>query len=462
MAPVIVWFRSDLRLSDNAALAEACASGLPVLPLYVHDTHTAGAWQLGAASALWLHHSLKALQGDLAQLGLSLQVYKGNPLEVLQHLHHETGFTHLYWNRVYEPHATQRDSAIKSAFKAMGVEVHSFQGNVLHEPPTFKNGSGEPFKVFTPFYKAALAKLALPAPIPAPKTATPCVCAPVPVETLGLLPPIPWDKDLMAHWHPGEQGANAQFEQFLTKGLEGYKEGRDRPDKPHTSRLSPHLHFGEISVGRLFRLCLDRGADAEKFLAEVGWRDFSIHLLYHFPHLPDAPLQPRFNAFPWGADVKALTAWQKGQTGYPIIDAGMRQLWQTGWMHNRVRMIVASFLVKHLLTPWQLGEKWFWDTLVDADLASNSASWQWVAGCGADAAPYFRVFNPVLQGLKFDPDGTYVRQFVPEIAHLPTAHIHTPWEAPVPPKNYPAPIIGLAEGRDRALAAFAKLKETAA
>ncbi len=465
--PVCVWFREDLRLADNPALHEAHESGHPVIGVFIEDYGADyqydGRWKPGAASRVWLHHSLTALVGDFNKKGGTFLIRTGDALDVLQKLHEETGFTALYWNRRYAPMAIARDERVKTHFKKLRIDVQSFKGAVLFEPWDIATQGGQPYKVFTPFAKACMAQVpaigkALPAPDrlesyqhSIPKGA---------VDDLRLLPATRWDNKFAEHWQPGENGATARLRAFVREALAHYDTGRDRPDKDGTSRLSPHLRWGEISP-RAAWLAVEghTGKGPETYLRELIWREFATHLLYHFPDMPDEPLQKNFADMPWEYDADALQAWQTGHTGIPIVDAGMRQLWETGWMHNRVRMIVASFLTKHLLQPWQKGEEWFWDCLVDADLANNAVNWQWVAGCGADAAPYYRVFNPLLQGEKFDPAGDYVRKFVPELAHMPAKYIHQPWMAPVPPKNYPAPIIDLKEGRERALKAFEKIKK---
>ncbi|HYE47982.1 MAG TPA: deoxyribodipyrimidine photo-lyase [Azospirillaceae bacterium] len=475
-APVIVWFRRDLRLADNPALA--AAAGRPVLPLFVLDEEAPGRWRPGGASRWWLHHSLAALAASLARLGLPLLLRRGPAARVVPALAAETGAAAVHWNRRYEPWAVARDAALKAELAASGVGARSFNGSLLAEPWQLSTGAGRPYRVFTPFWRALLAAPppAPPLPVPAGLTAPAQVPRGDRLEDWGLLPSGPdWAGGLRDTWTPGEAGAAGRLARFLEGPAAAYGAARDLPGTEGTSRLSPHLHFGEISPRQVWAQaqaamgCHDREgmvAGIESFLREIGWREFCYNLLYHFPTLPEVPLNPEFEAFPWSDDRTALSAWTRGRTGYPIVDAGMRQLWATGWMHNRVRMIAASFLVKHLLLPWREGAAWFWDTLVDADLANNSAGWQWVAGCGADAAPYFRVFNPVLQGRKFDPAGAYVRRWVPELARLPDAWVHEPWRAPAdvlaragvrPGRDYPEPVVALEAGRERALAAYATL-----
>jgi deoxyribodipyrimidine photo-lyase len=458
-----MWFRQDLRLADHPALTAAAAAG-EVIPLFILDDQTPGEWRWGGASRWWLHKSLEALQ---TQIPLVLR--RGEAVEVLHKVISETGAKSLFFTRDYAPWSGTLEARVKTMCDGVGVDCHRYGGFLLHEPEAIKTGAGQFFKVYTPFSRACFAMGA-----PRPLKPVPSISrwtGKVATETLhdwALLPAKPdWAKGIAAHWQPGEAGAQGKLKDFIAHGLKGYAEGRDRTDKNFTSRLSPHLHWGEISPHQVWHgissaMAQSNGGldhDGEKFLKEVLWREFSNQLLHHVPHLPEKPFKPEFEDFPWIDNRTALKAWQKGQTGYPIVDAGMRELWATGIMHNRVRMIVASFLVKHLLIPWQEGERWFWDTLVDADIANNAASWQWVAGCGADAAPYFRVFNPFLQGEKFDPDGVYVKRWVPELVDVPTAFIHKPWEMVVPPAGYPKPIIDHARGRERALAAFKNIKK---
>ena len=482
-APVIVWFRQDLRLADNPALAAAMATGAPVLPVYILAYTDERA--PGGASRWWLDRSLAALDDALGNRGSRLVLRRGNAADTLAALLRETGAGAVYWNRRYEPAAIERDKRVKTALQDAGIDARSFNAALLHEPWTVKTQQGNPYKVFTPFWRAirALPKdRALP-DIPGALTSPAQWPNSEELADWALAPSTPdWAGGLRAHWQPGELGARSRLTKFIDEALADYRSGRDRPDLAGTSRLSPHLHFGEIGPRQIWQAIAGRtdqpshggegtptaiDAAAESFLRELGWREFTHHLLYHWPDLPAANWKRSFDGFPWLDDANGLTAWQRGLTGYPIVDAGMRELWQTGWMHNRVRMIVASFLVKDLLIDWRIGERWFWDTLVDADLAQNAASWQWVAGSGADAAPYFRVFNPVLQGRKFDPDGTYVRRFVPELADLPSDHIHAPWEAPAPVlamagvrlgASYPPPVVDHGRARERALAAYQALK----
>jgi deoxyribodipyrimidine photo-lyase len=472
----LLWFRQDLRLQDNAALHAALARGGPIVPVYILDDAGEGDWPAGGASRWWLHQSLRSLDASLRELGGKLILARGDSSETLRGLAAALGAGAVYWNRRYEPASIARDTALKTALTAEGFEAKSFNSALLFEPHTIQNKQGAPFQVFTPFWRHCLAQpvadeievtvKAWPAPPRWPES--------LPLDELRLRPTIPWDAQFYETWTPGEAGARKRLKQFLAKAADSYGERRDHPGVEGVSRLSPHLHFGEIGPRQIWSAARALGKDSgvfptsvgvQKFLSEVGWREFSHHLLFHFPQTPAQPLRAEFVNFPWAQDPggKKLQAWRRGRTGYPIVDAGMRQLWATGWMHNRVRMIVASFLVKHLRLPWQRGAAWFWDTLVDADLAQNTLGWQWSAGCGADAAPYFRVFAPVLQGMKFDGDGAYVRRWVPELAKLPDEYLHAPWEAPPEVlaragvdlgKTYPAPIVDHKTARAEALAAF--------
>ena len=467
--PALVWFRQDLRLTDHAALHAAVESGRAILPVYVLDDAAAGTWAAGGASRWWLHHSLTSLARDLAATGAKLVLRRGDSAAALAALARDAGAAEIYCGAAVEPWARALELRVRDRLAADGVALRRFRTATLFDPERIRTQAGGIYGVYTPFSRACFA-LEAPRLLPAPARIS--SVAPPGSDRLAdwrLLPAKPdWAGGLRAAWQPGEAGAQAALRRFLNGALARYAARRDFPGETGTSRLSPYLHFGEISAGQVWRAAqaMADGQDAEKFLKEVLWREFSQYLLYHHPALPDAPLRAEFARMPWRDDTESLRAWQRGMTGVPIVDAGMRELWQTGWMHNRVRMVVASFLVKHLLIDWRAGARWFWDTLVDADLGSNAASWQWVAGCGADAAPYFRVFNPVLQGKKFDPDGAYVRRFVPELARLDRAFVHAPWEAPgdalaraglVLGRDYPAPIVGLAEGRAQALTAFAGL-----
>ncbi len=472
-APVLLWFRQDLRLADNPSVRAAADSGRPVIPVFVLDRESPGRWAPGGASLWWLHHSLASLDRSLRARGSRMVLRRGRWEEEIPRLAAETGATLVLANRLYEPWAREADKKTAEALRRVGVEIRGCNASLLFEPWTVRTKTGGPYGVYTPFARACFAARPPTDPQPVPDR----LLAPdrwpgsEDLAAWRLLPSAPdWAGGLRETWTPGEAGAEARLERFLARGLAAYAETRNRPDLDLTSGLSPHLHWGEISPGRIWRAVEAsvhaNSLSAETFLKELIWREFSYHLLWHRPEMPDKPLKPEFARFPWREDDLALKAWQRGRTGYPIVDAGMRQLWHTGWMHNRVRMIVASFLVKHLLLPWQEGEAWFWDTLVDADLASNSASWQWVAGSGADAAPYFRIFAPVTQGQKFDPQGDYVRRWVPELAKLPAQFIHAPWTAPPIVlkeagvelgRAYPRPIVDHAAARARALAALATI-----
>ncbi|MBV9249761.1 MAG: deoxyribodipyrimidine photo-lyase [Acetobacteraceae bacterium] len=469
--PVLLWFRNDLRLTDHAALLAALETGQPVLPVYVLDDESAGCWAMGGASRWWLHYSLAALAKDLRRRGATLVLRRGRaPLEIAR-LAQETGATRVFTGVMPEPHARAADQATAAALKQRGGELHPYHTTMLFRPDAIRTNSGGAFSIYSAFARACLMLGDPPPPATAPEH-IPCPATPA-SDTLDdwqLLPTRPdWTGGLRATWAPGETGAENRLNAFLRGHAEKYAIRRDYPGTDGTSRLSPHLHFGEISAAQLWHAAQRHMSSQPRasFLRELLWREFAMHLLWDNPQLPVTPLRPQFAAMPWRDDAKSLSAWQRGRTGIPIVDAGMRQLWETGWMHNRVRMIVASFLVKHLLIRWQQGEAWFWDTLVDADLANNSASWQWVAGCGTDAAPYFRIFNPVLQGRKFDPEGAYVRHFVPELARLQSHDIHAPWEAPplaladsgvTLGGNYPRPITDLTMARRRALDALAAMR----
>jgi deoxyribodipyrimidine photo-lyase len=476
----LVWFRRDLRLADNPALARAASAGERIVAVYVHAPDEEAPWSPGAASRWWLHHSLAALDATVRAAGIELTVRRGPTLPSLAGLAREVGATRIVWNRLYDPSLVARDTAVKAGLRKLGLECESYNACLLHEPWEIRTAQGGPYRVFTPFWRSCQAQLdAQPAPLAPPRR----LCGPaqrpdsVPLDRLELLPRIRWDKGFAAHWEPGEDGAHRRLQAFCAEWLDGYDAGRNRPDQPASSRLSPHLHFGEVSP----RQCLvaarnavvERPAahkSADSFIRELGWREFAHHLLHHFPHTTEHPLDERFERFPWAANRALLAAWQRGRTGYPIVDAGLRELWTTGWMHNRVRMIVASLLTKNLQQPWLDGARWFWDTLVDADLAANTLGWQWTAGCGADAAPFFRIFNPVLQAERYDPARIYLRRWLPELAQLPDQWIHRPWQAPAEVlaragvalgETYPYPAVDLPASRQAALAAYGTLKEPA-
>ena len=476
--PVLVLFRHDLRLADNRALDAAVRSGKPVLPVFVFDEQSRGVRPIGSARHWWLHQSLAALASDLADKGARLVFRRGRTDAVVDALIAETGADRVVWNRRYDPPGAAIDAAMKENLRARGIECESFDGQLLHDPTRLRTGTGGHYRVYSPFWRALIAEPAPRAPLDAPKTLR-AFDAPLPGDDLAswnLLPTGPdWAGGLRAAWTPGEAGAAARLRAFLAGAIDGYGDNRDRPGLASTSRLSPHLAHGEITPFQIWRAVRDAtdgipAGDAEKFLKEVVWREFSYHLLVHHPDLADRNYNGDFDGFGWRPSPDLLDAWREGRTGYPIVDAGMRELWQTGWMHNRVRMVCASVLTKHMLQDWREGERWFWDTLVDADPASNAASWQWVAGSGADAAPYFRIFNPTLQGEKFDGDGEYVRRFVPELRHLPNRFLHRPGEAPALVlaeagvklgRDYPVPVVEHAHARDRAMAAYNAMRGSA-
>ncbi|MDT0167681.1 deoxyribodipyrimidine photo-lyase [Pseudarthrobacter sp. BRE9] len=464
----LVWLRDDLRLDDNPALDAAAALGLPLTVVYVLDEESAGIRPLGGATRWWLHHSLASLASVLEARGSRLLLRRGPAGQVIKDVAAQTGARHLFWNRRYGQPERTIDAAIKEWAGEKGLEASSFQANLLFEPWTVKTGSGGPYKVFTPFWRACLAgqevrdPLEPPARIPGPPSGR--LQAGDDLDSWRLLPSSPdWSGGLAATWTPGEEGAHHRLEEFLDGPAGEYGTGRNLPGVEGTSRLSPHLRFGEVSPFRVWREIRRHypqkvPADVGIFRSELGWREFCWQLLYNNPDLATRNYRPEFDRFAWQPPGRSeLSAWQQGRTGYPLVDAGMRQLWQTGWMHNRVRMAAASFLVKNLLADWRIGEQWFWDTLVDADAASNPANWQWVAGSGADASPYYRIFNPVTQSRKFDAGGRYLREFVPELANLDNKSIHEPWKTGVP--DYPEPLIELPESRERALAAYQQLKD---
>ena len=450
-APALLWFRQDLRLSDNPALAAALERHAPLIPVFVWAPEEERDWPPGAASRWWLDRSLAALAADLEKRGSRLIVRRGPTEAALRRLFVETGASAVLWNRRYEPAAVARDRDLKAKLRASGLDARSFNGSLLFEPWTIRNSSGEPFRIFTPFWRACMNATVAPASKGAPKRLPSPENWPVSLDRaeLRLEPAVDWAVGLREAWQPGEAGARRQMQRFVTEALAEYPVNRDRPGLPGTSRLSPHLHFGEIGPGEVWRAILGMMNTSQRasevYLRQLGWREFAHHLLYHHPESPNHALKPQFAGFPWRPHPEYFKAWKLGETGYPLVDAGMRQLWRTGWMHNRVRMVVASFLVKHLLVGWQEGAAWFWDTLVDADLANNTLGWQWAAGCGADAAPYFRIFNPAIQAGKFDPGGDYVHRWVPELARLASGQ---------PGETYPLPIVDHGEARKRALAAL--------
>lgn len=480
IAPAVVWFRDDLRVSDHPALMRAAESGRPVIGVYVFDER-AGGRPLGGAARWWLHGSLRALGAALAALGGTLALLRGDEHDTIVSFAAALGAGAVYWSRRYALAARAVDNAVQTALDAQGIAVETFNASLLFEPGDLVNADGRPYQVFSAYWRAAMRRGVPAPPLGAPRRlnggALPAALARqcVALDALGLEPTGPdWAGGLRDAWRFGEDAAHRRLRAFVDSRLGGYAAERDRPGIASTSRLSPYVRFGNLSARQLWHAAADAyahgaatQADLDKFLSELGWREFGWTQLHHFPDLPRRNLRHTLDGMPWRDDPAALTAWRRGATGYPFVDAGMRELWATGWMHNRVRMVCASFLVKHLLIDWRVGEAWFWDTLVDADAASNAANWQWVAGCGADAAPYFRIFNPVAQGRKFDPDGAYVRRWVPELAGLPPATIHEPWAAPGAQlaaagvrlgETYPLPIVAHDAARRRALDAFGAIR----
>lgn len=476
MNTAIVWFRQDLRLSDHPALARALASHERVVPVYIHTPDELGRWRPGAAACWWLHHSLAALDRSLRERGSRLVLRAGPSLATLKALIDECGANAVYYNRLYEPGAIARDTEIKQALRAEGIAVESHNGALIHEPWEVTKPGKSPYLVYTPYWKACV-KAGWPEPGPSAPESLPPVdpdLRSLALGDLGLLPRIHWYGGIEASWQVGEEAAQTRLAAFIDDALGAYADERNRPDRPGTSRLSPHLHHGEISPRQVAASILERTradpateSGGEVYLREIVWREFAHQLLYHFPNTVDDALDSRFDRFPWRDDPGALAVWQRGETGIPLVDAGMRELWHTGWMHNRVRMVVASLLTKNLLVHWQSGARWFWDTLVDADLASNTLGWQWTAGCGADAAPFFRVFNPVRQAERFDPESDYIRRWVPELAGLSNDSIRQPWDASAAEldragiefgRDYPRPIVDLKATRSRALNAFDEIK----
>lgn len=470
-SPSIVWFRHDLRLSDHPALDAAIERGGQLVLLYIDETDIGRA--PGAARKVWLYHSLLVLSKSLKDRGGRLILRRGKAADVIDTVIEETGAEAVFWNRRYLKTDRDRDADIKSDLQDRGLTVESFKGNLLVEPWEVETKSGTPYKVFTPFWRAAKDGLTVANPIPAPNEldCLPGNAGSDDLDDWGFLPDAPrWDEKIIAHHTPGEVGAHERLKTFLDGPIADYAQGRDRPDKDLTSQLSPHFAHGEISPREVWHAVKDNDPGSQKFLTELGWREFSYSLLYYNPELATKNFTDGYEGMAWDHDEQALERWAKGQTGYPFVDAGMRQLWETGWMHNRVRMVVASFLIKHMMIDWRDGEDWFWDCLLEADHASNAASWQWVAGTGADAAPYFRVFNPFGQGEKFDPNGDYVRQWVPELKDMPKKYIHQPWTAPKEVlneagvelgKTYPKPIVDHKQARERVLDAYKSARDAA-
>lgn len=467
----MVWFRKDLRLEDNPAWQAAVERGVPVVPLYIVDTG-GQPWAVGAASRWWLHHALNDLSDQLRDAGSRLIVRAGDSERELEDVLQACGATAVFWNRRYDAHGMQTDGRIKTTLRQRGLTVRSFNASLLREPWEVATQAGRAYQVFTPYSRQCATMVDAEPQVSRGQPRLPSAWpASLQIGELRLLPTTPWDAGLQASWTVSRRAAWQRFDAFSERALAGYADGRDEPAQDGTSRLSPYLHWGMIGpreVAARLRSLPD-GKGRQVFYRELIWREFAYHVLYHFPHTSDQPLQARFSAFPWLEDAASLRAWQRGLTGYPLVDAGMRQLWQTGWMHNRVRMVVASFLVKHLLQSWLLGARWFWDTLVDADLASNTLGWQWAGGCGADAAPYFRIFNPITQSQKFDPAGHYIRRYVPELAQLPKDLLHEPWRMSASQQarygcrlgeDYPLPIVEHRFARERALSALERLGQT--
>ena len=464
----ILWFRKDLRLIDNPALVEANLNA-EIIPIFILDDTNPKENKMGAASRVWLYHSLKSLNISLQK---KINFYSGDPVKIISELINNYNINGVYWNRCYEPWEIRRDKKIKDLLKIKKVKAKSFNGSLIREPWEVLKEDQTPYKVFTALYKKAYLNSDIKVEVinePTKINYSTKIFSSNTLDTLKLLPNLSWADNIIKYWQVGEKNAHLKMTEFFKKGIDDYKEGRNFPFKKNVSRLSPHIHFGEISPKQLWvkTKSISSNKNTEHFVSEICWREFSYYLLYHFPNLPKDNLQKKFNNFPWKENNYYFDSWKKGKTGYPIIDAGMRELYETGYMHNRVRMIVASFLVKNLLIHWHKGERWFWDCLFDADLANNSASWQWVAGSGADAAPYFRIFNPVTQGVKFDVDGQYTKQYVPELKDMPNKYLFSPWEAPddvlnkanvVLGGNYPKPIIDIKESREKALYSFSLIK----
>lgn len=462
MPNALVWFRNDLRLDDQPALQAALRGGFTPVLLYVHAPQEEGAWVPGAASDAWLHRSLHALDADLQGRGSRLNTLRGPSLDALQRAAADCSAEAVFWTRRYEPSIEARDAGIKRALRDAGLRAESLNGSLLVEPWQVESKQGDPYRVFTPFWRTASEQLRIPAAMPAPERFSDSATLgnAVGIDDLRLAPGVKWDEGFWHHWTPGEAGAHNALARFITQALADYKQARDFPADVGTSRLSPHLHFGEISPAQIARSIRQLPEAGDGYLRQLGWREFAQHVLHHFPETPESNFNHRFDDFPWAEVPEAtLEAWRHGRTGVPIIDAGMRELWATGWMHNRVRMIVASFLTKNLRAHWHHGAAWFWNTLVDANLANNTLGWQWVAGTGVDAAPYIRVFNPVLQSQRFDADGEYIARWIPELARLPANERHAPWMSGRIAGGYPrVPIVDLAASRLDALQAFEQVR----
>ena len=471
----IIWFRKDLRLADNPALDAALQANKEIIPVFIWDEEEGGNWSPGAASRWWLHHSLESLSSSITKFGGTLILAQGKAAQVLPEIAQAHQADQVFYGRCYDPAGIATQEAVEEACDLQGINTESFNSSLLQEPWETKNGTGKPFQVFTPYWRKSRAIIYREPASYDPKKLSfvQQTSSPQSLTDLTLLPDHPWHNKMGAHWEVSESAAHQQIERTVEEVTRSYATRRNHPSVDGTSRLSPYLAWGQVSPRQICKAILQAENEGShrgenKFLVEIGWREFSYHLLYHFPTIPDQPLRPKYANFPWLNDPDNLKRWQFGKTGYPMVDAGMRQLYETGWMHNRVRMVVASFLVKHLLLPWQDGARWFWDTLVDADLASNTQGWQWAAGCGADAAPYFRIFNPITQGTKFDTRGEYAKRWIPELGNLPAKHLFSPWTAPSSTlldsgvelgNNYPDPCVDHPEARARALAALATLKQ---
>jgi len=480
MRTAMLWFRQDLRLADNSALHDALKQFDRVVMVYVHAPCELGEWSPGEASQWWLHHSLSSLESSVQKLGGRLIIRSGSSLEQLSDIAKQAQVNTLFFNRAYDPILVERDREIVHSFKNIGIKCREYNGLLLFNPEHISTQTGSPYRVFTPFWNKFQSLFQLEQPLPVPNQLNHAYCSldSTSIDDLGLLSQIRWYDKLHQYWQPGEDAAQDKLESFLSQNLIAYSALRDRPDVNGTSLLSPHLHFGEISPRQLLwrsRIVANSSIPGllqalETFTKELVWREFAYYTLHHYPRIIGEPLNERYRNFPYAKNREdLLLAWQTGRTGFPLVDAGMRQLWESGTMHNRVRMIVASFLTKNALISWKRGARWFLDTLVDADLASNTFNWQWVAGCGADAAPFFRIFNPISQSQKFDPVGKYIKQWLPELARMPQRYIHEPWKMPAAVqkdfkifigKTYPSPIIDLKQTRQTAIDLFQRHVKT--
>jgi len=465
MQPVIHWFREDLRLEDNPALSAASDEGVPILGLYIFEEGSP--FKVGQAQKIWLHYSLQSLEKSLKKLSIPLILEQGSPLEVWQKILKKFSPKKVTWNRSFEASSAQRDQKIRHLLEKNAIAVQDFNGTLLIDPETLTNQTGGFYKVFAPFFSChqkayeplQLSKIHANSSMPKVHSHA--------LEDLHLLKkPLISPEQMLESWEPGEEGAHKRLRAFIRSSLQGYHHDRNFPGLDNTSKLSPHLHFGEISPHAVVRALSGSSLGTNAFLRELVFRDFTTYLLYHCPDLPTTPFKKEFEKWRWSEDRHLLDAWKKGKTGYPLIDAGMRQLFQTGFMHNRVRMIVASFLIKDLNIAWQDGVVWFSERLLDADLGNNSYNWQWSAGTGLDAQPFFRIFNPLLQSEKFDPQGIYIQKWVPELQNLPVKYLHAPWKAPAEVlekahiklgKDYPFPIVDHDQAKQFALKEFKRI-----